>query len=88
MNDSFSTEVRKALRETRLGVGLTQKALAIKANVHPASISSWERGKRDLTLGRFGAVLAAMGYRASILIGVPREGEPKSIFPKEVQNDD
>ena len=76
MNDYFSAEVRRVLKETRKKAGLSQEALGKKVNLRQARISHWERGKAGLTLKRFGALLAAMGYRAVITIESMEERKP------------
>lgn len=48
------------IRAYRLQVGLTQEALAEKADVHPIYIGQVERGEKNLTIVTLEKILAAL----------------------------
>lgn len=72
--------VTTALREARSRAGLTQSALARRAGTSQATISSYENGHKEPSVGTFSRLLAAMGARLTVATGrrpvrVPSEAE-------------
>ncbi|MCA8946450.1 MAG: helix-turn-helix transcriptional regulator [Planctomycetes bacterium] len=56
------------LKRARLKAGLTQEALAFKANVHRTYVSMLERDKGSPTLETLMNLCSAMGIKASDLV--------------------
>lgn len=57
----------KRVRELRLVKGLSQEALAFKANVHRTYIGGIERGERNPSLKNIAAISEALGVTLSEL---------------------
>ena len=74
-NANFNPRIRfgARLRDLRLSKGLTQEALAAKAELDRTYISSCERGKRNVTLESI--------YRLSDALGV----SPKDLIPDQYE---
>ncbi len=62
----------KNLRKER---GITQQALADKLNVHPQTISKWERGISQPDMCIFGEMANILGVSLERLWGVPEDGK-------------
>jgi transcriptional regulator with XRE-family HTH domain len=58
----------KVLKEKRKKLGLSQEALAEKADVHPTYISLLERGGRSPGLDVAGRIANAMGLKLAKMI--------------------
>ena len=61
-------EVAAALADARETAGMTQLALAERANVSQAYIAKLERGDANPTIGHIGRLLACMGLRTSVSV--------------------
>ena len=57
-----------AVRNLRLRLGLSQEALAHRANLHRTYIGSVERGERNITLNNIHAIAIALETNASRLL--------------------
>lgn len=55
------------LRSARAKAGLTQAALAARAGTSQATVSAYERGRKQPSLTTLARLLAAAGFRLSIL---------------------
>lgn len=62
-------EVGRRIREWRQKRGLSQVELIARVGIAQASLSNYERGKRDLPLSTFLAILAALDIGAAELLG-------------------
>lgn len=72
--------VATTLREARRRTGLTQSALADRAGTSQATISSYENGHKEPSVGTLSRLLAATGTRLTVATGrrpvrVPTERE-------------
>ncbi len=61
-------EVAAALADARETAGMTQLALAERANVSQAYIAKLERGDANPTIGHIGRLLACMGLSISVSV--------------------
>lgn len=62
-------DVAHALRDARTSAGLTQAALASRAGTSQATISAYERGRKEPSVETLGRLLAAAGSRLSVAPG-------------------
>ena len=51
----------KHLKELRLAAKITQSGLAEKLNLHPQTVSKWERGLSEPDIAQLGDLAAALG---------------------------
>lgn len=65
----------KAIRERRQELGLTQEALAERANLHPTYIGSVERGERNIALENIIALARGLGC------------SPRNLLPDKLPED-
>ena len=68
MNDEFKRSLGQRIREARLSAGLTQSALAEKADVSTNHISAIERGASDTKTEHFAKIVQALGVSADFLL--------------------
>jgi transcriptional regulator with XRE-family HTH domain len=54
------------IRDLRERKGLTQRRLALRAGTSQSAIARIERGEEDVTWGRLGSILTAMGEEAQL----------------------
>ena len=54
------------IRELRDRKGLTQRRLALRAGTSQSAIARIERGDEDVTWGRLGSILTAMGEKPEL----------------------
>jgi DNA-binding XRE family transcriptional regulator len=77
---TLTYDVAAALVTARKMKKLTQTALATRAGVRPAYIAKLERGEANPTIGRIGAILAAMGFKADIhIMPIVARQEPEVV---------
>lgn len=60
-------EYARLLRAERRGRGLSQAQVGELVGVYSSVISSWERGRRDITLSSLVAWAAALGFEIFLL---------------------
>ena len=65
-SENAKLEVAAALADAREAAGMTQSALAERANVSQAYIAKLERGDANPTIGHIGRLLACMGLKPSV----------------------
>ena len=63
MKTGIQVQFGAALRKARKKSGLTQEALAEKADLHPTYISDVERGERNISLENIVALANALGVK-------------------------
>jgi transcriptional regulator with XRE-family HTH domain len=73
---NIGMDAAKTLREARKRAGLTQAELARRARTSQATISAYERGRKDPSVATLSRLLAAMGLRLEVV-----QGPPKAIMP-------
>ncbi|HST33537.1 MAG TPA: helix-turn-helix transcriptional regulator [Solirubrobacteraceae bacterium] len=61
-------QVGQNIRAQRKHVGLTQEALAHRANMHPVEVGRAERGVRDLRVSTVAKLARALGIPACELL--------------------
>ena len=59
----------KRLQETRKFMNMTQQHLADKLNVHQFTVSGWERGHREPSLGMLCKISKVLGCDPNYLLG-------------------
>lgn len=59
----------KHLKELRLAAKITQSGLAEKLNLHPQTVSKWERGLSEPDIAQLGDLAAAFGITLERLLG-------------------
>lgn len=59
----------KHLKELRLAAKITQSGLAEKLNLHPQTVSKWERGLSEPDIAQLGDLAAALGITLERLLG-------------------
>ena len=64
MNENFKTLLGQRIKEARVKAGLTQSALAEKADVSTNHISAIERGVSDTKTEPFASIVKALGGSA------------------------
>ena len=62
-------EFGKHLKELRLAAKITQSGLAEKLNLHPQTVSKWERGLSEPDIAQLGDLAAALGITLERLLG-------------------
>ena len=69
------------IRDTRTRKGLSQRQLALRAGTSQSAIDRIERGVQDVTWGRLGTLMLAMGEEP-VLEGRPLEGrfDPEDLL--------
>ena len=67
-SETAKLEAAAALADAREAAGMTQSALAERANVSQAYIAKLERGDANPTIGHVGRLLACMGLRLSVSV--------------------
>lgn len=65
-----------AIRRARLRAGLTQHALANRAGTSQATLSAYESGRKQPSVGTLDRLLAAAGARLTVVPADAREREP------------
>lgn len=68
MNENFKTLRGQRIKEARVKAGLTQSALAEKADVSTNHISAIERGVSDTKTEPFASIVKALGVSADYLL--------------------
>lgn len=63
------SEFSERLKELRKAANLTQTQLADKLNLHPQTISKWERGLSEPDISQLGEIAAALGITMEKLCG-------------------
>lgn len=88
-SETAKLEAAAALADAREAAGMTQAALAERANVSQAYIAKLERGYANPTIGQIGRLLACMGLKplvsvaplephaASESVGIESQNAPK-----------
>jgi transcriptional regulator with XRE-family HTH domain len=61
-------QVGQNIRHSRKEAGLTQEALAHRANMHPVEVGRAERGTRDLRISTIAKLAQALGIPAADLL--------------------
>jgi transcriptional regulator with XRE-family HTH domain len=59
----------RAIRELRLGIGVSQEGLADRSGLHRTYVGGIERGERNVSFGNLLKLADALGVRASELLG-------------------
>ena len=59
----------KRLKELRQSAKITQSGLAEKLNLHPQTVSKWERGLSEPDIAQLGDLAAALGITLERLLG-------------------
>ena len=77
-SETAKLEAAAALADAREAAGMTQSALAERANVSQAYIAKLERGDANPTIGHIGRLLACMGLKPSVSVA-PLEPPAASI---------
>ena len=67
-SETAKLEVAAALADAREAAGMTQSALAERAQVSQAYIAKLERGDANPTIGHLGRLLACMGLKPSVSV--------------------
>lgn len=60
------------LKELRKAANITQTGLAEKLNLHPQTVSKWERGLSEPDISQLGEIAAALGITMEKLCGQPQ----------------
>lgn len=63
------SEFSERLKELRKAANLTQTQLADKLNLHPQTVSKWERGLSEPDISQLGEIAAALGITMEKLCG-------------------
>ena len=74
------------IRTAREVVGLTQRQLAARLDVRQESLSSWERGERDIPAAVFARLCLSLGVHEAWVLGDSDEGGPpvpKGVLRKQ-----
>ena len=66
MNENFKTLLGQRIKEARVRAGLTQSALAEKADVSTNHISAIERGISDTKTEHFANIVKALGVSSDL----------------------
>ena len=67
-SETAKLEAAAALADAREAAGMTQSALAERANVSQAYIAKLERGDANPTIGHIGRLLACMGLKPTVSV--------------------
>ena len=67
-SETAKLEAAAALADAREAAGMTQSALAERANVSQAYIAKLERGDANPTIGHIGRLLACMGLKPFVSV--------------------
>ncbi len=67
MSESDRKQIGSKVRALRLAIGLTQEALAEKANLHPTYMGGIERGERNVGIDNIFKIAAALGVSVTEL---------------------
>ena len=59
----------RRLKELRQTAKITQSDLADKLNLHPQTVSKWERGLSEPDIAQLGELAAALGISLEKLLG-------------------
>lgn len=62
-------DVARTLREARIRAGLTQRELAKRSGTSQATVSAYERGRKEPSVRTLARLLAAAGARLSVTPG-------------------
>ena len=65
----------KRMKELRKNSGLTQSELAEKLNLHPQTVSKWERGLSQPDISQLGELAAVLGVTLEKICGQEETGE-------------
>ena len=63
------SEFSERLKELRKAANITQTQLADKLNLHPQTVSKWERGLSEPDISQLGEIAAALGITMEKLCG-------------------
>ena len=66
------SEFSERLKELRKAANITQTGLAEKLNLHPQTVSKWERGLSEPDISQLGEIAAALGITMEKLCGQPQ----------------
>lgn len=69
------SEFSERLKELRKAANLTQTQLADKLNLHPQTVSKWERGRSEPDISQLGEIAAALGITMEKLCGQAEAGQ-------------
>ena len=72
----------KHLKELRQTAKITQSGLAEKLNIHPQTVSKWERGLSEPDIAQLGGLAAALGVTLERLLG---RAEPEKSYAGNFQ---
>ena len=72
----------KHLKELRQTAKITQSDLAEKLNIHPQTVSKWERGLSEPDIAQLGGLAAALGVTLERLLG---RAEPEKSYAGNFQ---
>ena len=72
----------KRLKELRQTAKITQSGLAEKLNLHPQTVSKWERGLSEPDIAQLGDLAAALGITLEKLLG---KEEPEQSYTRNFQ---
>jgi transcriptional regulator with XRE-family HTH domain len=67
----------QAVRRARLAKGLSQEALAAKANLHRTYVGAIERGERNVSLINIGKLAVALSTTPATLLADAHHDKPK-----------
>ena len=85
-SENAKLEVAAALADAREAAGMTQSALAERANVSQAYIAKLERGDANPTIGHIGRLLACMGLKPSVSVAPMETSATSESVQIESQN--
>ena len=88
-SETAKLEAAAALADAREAAGMTQSALAKRANVSQAYIAKLERGDANPTIGHIGRLLACMGLKPSVSVipmDLPTASESVRVESSNVSN--
>ena len=66
------SEFSERLKELRKAANITQTGLAEKLNLHPQTVSKWERGLSEPDISQLGEIAAELGITMEKLCGQPQ----------------
>jgi transcriptional regulator with XRE-family HTH domain len=73
------TYSRHLIRMARREAGLTQQALATKAETSQAAVSAYESGRRSPSVDTLCRILAAAGFEVRMRLAAPDTHEPSRL---------
>ena len=80
----MSSHVHEAIRQARLGAGLSLRTLAGTLDVSPATMSAIETGKTRISVDRVHKIAEALDVDVRTLIGYARRTVPTVPGPRRV----